>query len=97
MNPLREAIMKHVYVDDYGCWMWTGAHNRYFRKKDRTWCNKGPRMKWEQRTVNPRRELYALHTHARLPAGSRLVASECGEVLCINPAHMGVLDNAANE
>lgn len=90
MGELRRAIMNKTYTDDYGCMLWTGATNRVWRKREKVWAKKGPRMNWEGKTVNPRRELWELDNHERLPQGSSLVATECGEPLCINPDHMEV-------
>lgn len=70
---------RHIVAEPNGCWRWTGPLNGVH-----------PQHSWRENRAKARRPARAWaweRLHARqVPAGS-LVVAECGNGLCVNPAH----------
>lgn len=84
------AIKRHVIEDkDSGCWIWNGTLLR----------GKTPIMKFNNKSVYPKRAAWVLRNRRAVPKGMCIVNTDdknvCDDPMCINPAHTGPVTKGA--
>lgn len=91
-KDMKQRILEKHYVDDNGCWIWTGRYHRSKKELLQGKKNYGTieiydsSYKGKKRKIRAHRASYEAF-HGLIPAGL-YVCHSCDVPLCVNPEHL---------
>ena len=97
-EDLPARLAKHIQIDGWGCWLWTGAshQNGYGQTRHELAFDQGYKngKKNGGRTTSSHRVVYELFK-GRIPEGLQ-IDHRCEVKLCCNPDHLQAVTRSVN-